>query len=130
MSSKKKTKSSQPDLPENRFINRELSWLEFNERVLDQASDPSLPLLERSKFLAITSSNLDEFVMVRIGSLKMQYLQNAMQRDPSGLTVSEQLASVAIRCHDVIERQYDLFRQSLQTLDDRSRQHTGRPEGL
>ncbi|MEC7680449.1 MAG: RNA degradosome polyphosphate kinase, partial [Planctomycetota bacterium] len=72
---------------ESIFINRELSWLEFNERVLQQAYDSSLPLLERAKFLAITSSNLDEFMMVRAGSLKLQYERNPFLRDPAGLTV-------------------------------------------
>jgi polyphosphate kinase len=103
-------------LPEDRFINRELSWLEFNRRVLDQACDASMPLLERAKFLAITSSNLDEFVMVRIGSLKMQYQQNSMQRDPSGMTVSEQLEAVSGRCHLVNKWQYELFEESLEPL--------------
>ncbi len=115
-SDKKKAKKELPSLPENRFINRELSWLEFNRRVLDQACDASLPLLERAKFLAITSSNLDEFVMVRIGSLKMQYQQNSMQRDPSGMTVSEQLEAVSSRCQLVTQWQYDLFRQSIEPL--------------
>ncbi|MFK8114612.1 MAG: polyphosphate kinase 1 [Rubripirellula sp.] len=106
----KKPKRKQSDaLPEDRFINRELSWLEFNERVLDQAADASLPLLERAKFLAITSSNLDEFVMVRIGSLKMQYQRNSMSRDPSGRTVGEQLHAVANRCRTIVSREYDVF---------------------
>lgn len=111
-----KKKDRTPALPIERFINRELSWLEFNERVLGQASDTALPLLERAKFLAITSSNLDEFVMVRIGSLKMQYAQNAMQRDPSRMTVSQQLEAVASRCHDIVSRQYELFLDSLEPL--------------
>ncbi|KAA1260369.1 Polyphosphate kinase [Rubripirellula obstinata] len=116
VSEKKKAKQEPAPLPEDRFINRELSWLEFNRRVLDQACDSSLPLLERAKFLAITSSNLDEFVMVRIGSLKMQYQQNSMQRDPSGMTVSEQLEAVSSRCQLVTQWQYDLFRESLEPL--------------
>jgi polyphosphate kinase len=83
-----------PELPADRFVNRELSWLEFNRRVLDQAADTSLPLLERAKFLAITSSNLDEFVMVRVGSLRMQYERNAMVLDPTGMTPGEQLQAI------------------------------------
>ena len=92
---KQKTKSPLDEpLPEGRYINRELSWLEFNKRVLEQAADDDLPLLERAKFLAITSSNLDEFVMVRVGGLKLQYLRNAQQRDPAGLTIADQLNEV------------------------------------
>ncbi len=102
------------ELPKDRFINRELSWLEFNQRVLDQAADTSLPLLERAKFLAITSSNLDEFVMVRIGSLKMQYERNSMVRDISGMSVSEQLQAVASRCRAIVARQYDVLKTSLE----------------
>ncbi|TWT53107.1 Polyphosphate kinase [Rubripirellula amarantea] len=121
---KKKAKASSQPLPADRFINRELSWLEFNERVLNQAADVSLPLLERAKFLAITSSNLDEFVMVRIGSLKMQYAQNTMLRDASGMTVSEQLEAVSSRCHDIVARQYELYRSSLEPmLRDASIEH-------
>ena len=67
------------ELPENRYLNRELSWLDFNSRVLALAADPSLPLLERAKFLAIFSSNLDEFYMVRVAGLK--------RRDEMGLSV-------------------------------------------
>lgn len=102
------------ELPKDRFINRELSWLEFNERVLDQAADAAIPLLERAKFLAITSSNLDEFVMVRVGSLKMQYQRNAMVRDPSGMTVAEQLQAVASRCRQIVDRQYKVLRGALE----------------
>jgi polyphosphate kinase len=103
-------------LPEDRFINRELSWLEFNQRVLDQAADPAIPLLERAKFLAITSSNLDEFTMVRIGSLKLQLRQNSLVRDPSGLTVAQQLESVAARCGHMVAKQYAVLRDSLEPL--------------
>ena len=110
MNAKPKQKTAAPqNLPADRFINRELSWLEFNQRVLEQAADTSLPLLERAKFLAITSSNLDEFMMVRVGSLKMQYARNALVRDPSGRTVSEQLQAVSARCQEITERQYQLL---------------------
>ena len=71
---------AQPEpLPEDRYLNRELSWLDFNARVLALAADPSLPLLERAKFLAIFASNLDEFYMVRVAGLK--------RRDEMGLSV-------------------------------------------
>jgi len=112
-STKKSTKAS-TDLPAARFVNRELGWLEFNARVLDQATDASLPLLERVKFLAITGSNLDEFVMVRVGGLKLQYERNSLVRDPVGLTISEQLQAVMSRCHVLMMRQSDHFREELE----------------
>lgn len=115
--SNQKTASHESDqLPGDRFINRELSWLEFNERVLDQAADPSMPLLERAKFLAISSSNLDEFMMVRVGSLQMQYQRNSMVRDASGLTVGEQLIAVAHRCEVFANRQYSILSEDLEPL--------------
>jgi len=101
-------------LPQDRFINRELSWLAFNERVLDQAADDAIPLLERAKFLAITSSNLDEFTMVRVGSLKLQYHRRSMVRDPSGMSVAEQLQAIGRRAGAMVHRQYELLRQSLE----------------
>ncbi len=101
-------------LPANRFINRELGWLEFNERVLDQAADSTRPLLERVKFVAITGSNLDEFMMVRVGSLKLQFQRNPMVRDPAGLTVPEQLQAVSDRCRRMVARQYQILLHSLE----------------
>jgi polyphosphate kinase len=109
-----KSTPSSKSLPANRFINRELGWLEFNERVLDQAADPSRPLLEQVKFLAITGSNLDEFMMVRVGSLKLQFERNPMVRDPAGLTVPEQLQAVSDRCRRLVTRQYKLLLQDLE----------------
>lgn len=81
------------------FINRELSWIAFNERVLGLALDPETPLLERLKFLAITSSNFDEFFMVRIGELQLLLGQGIDKKDHSGLTVRGQIAAVAARAH-------------------------------
>ena len=101
-------------LPPDRFMNRELGWLEFNQRVLEQAADDSVPLLERAKFLAITGSNLDEFVMVRVGGLKLQFENNALVTDPAGLTVGEQLQAVSKRCHSLVERQHELLRESIE----------------
>ncbi len=101
-------------LPEDRFINRELSWLEFNQRVLEQAADEEVPLLERAKFLAITSSNLDEFMMVRVGGLKLQHQRNAQQRDPAGLTIAEQLNAVLGKSQMIVEHQYRLMREHLE----------------
>ena len=68
-----------------RYFNRELSWLEFNQRVLDEACDPVHPLLERLKFLAITGSNLDEFFMVRVGGLQILRNRGVTKRDPAGM---------------------------------------------
>lgn len=101
-------------LPPDRFMNRELGWLEFNQRVLEQAADESVPLLERAKFLAITASNLDEFVMVRIGGLKLQFERNSLVTDPAGLTVGEQLQAVSQRCHALVSRQHQLLRERIE----------------
>ncbi len=98
----------------SRFINRELSWLEFNQRVLEHAESPDQPLLERAKFLAITGSNLDEFCMVRVGGLKMQYQRNPMVRDPAGLTIGEQLHAVSERCHRLQCDQYRILNELLE----------------
>ncbi|MDX1948549.1 MAG: polyphosphate kinase 1 [Pirellulaceae bacterium] len=92
-----------------RFFSRELSWLEFNQRVLDEALDESLPLLERLKFLAITSSNLDEFFMVRVGGLRILAEQKITTPDPSGLTPTEQLAAVSRRAHEMVHQQQTCF---------------------
>ncbi|MCU0608231.1 MAG: polyphosphate kinase 1 [Chitinispirillaceae bacterium] len=79
------------------LLNRELSWMEFNQRVLDCAQDPKTPLLERLKFLAITASNLDEFFMVRVGELQLLTEQRVNKRDPAGMTPADQLAAISAR---------------------------------
>lgn len=96
------------------FINRELSWLNFNQRVLDQSADASVPLLERAKFLAITCSNLDEFFMVRVGGLQLQQKANAASTDHSGLTVSEQLSAIYERTAEMVREQYRIFCDDLE----------------
>jgi polyphosphate kinase len=95
------------------FINRELSWLEFNQRVLDIALDASQPLLERLKFLAITSSNLDEFFQVRVGGLTLQQLAAPRTHDLAGLTPSQQLAAIRKRVLALAEQQYALLNETL-----------------
>lgn len=92
-----------------RFFNRELSWLAFNTRVLEEALDAGNPLLERLKFLAIVSSNLDEFFMVRVGGLQLLRDQGRKDRDPAGLTPRQQLAEISRRVHDMVQNQYQCF---------------------
>jgi polyphosphate kinase len=96
-------------LPADRFLNRELSWLDFNARVLELAEDESLPLLERVKFLAIFASNLDEFYMVRIAGLKRRQTTGLTVRSPDGLTIREQLELVTARTQDLVQRHADVF---------------------
>jgi len=91
------------------FFNRELSWLEFNQRVLDEASDSSVPLLERLRFLAITASNLDEFFMVRVGSLRTAIRRHDLGVDPSGMTAVEQLDAVSDSVQCMVQDMYRIF---------------------
>lgn len=104
---KKKTAPATPDAYE--FLNRELSWLEFNQRVLLEACNPKVPLLERLKFLSITASNLDEFCMVRVGGLKMLVAANIRRTDPSGMTPRQQLVAVTRRMRKMVADQYELL---------------------
>src|SRR5580693_4556559 len=89
------------------FINRELSWLEFNQRVLDEALNPKNPLLERVKFFCITSSNLDEFFEVRVAGLKQQIESEVVERSVDGLTATETLRAVTKRVRRLVEDQYN-----------------------
>lgn len=94
---------------EARYINRELSWLEFNQRVLDEAACTENPPLERLKFLAITGSNLDEFFMVRVGGLQQLAEGRTGAPDPAGMTPDEQLAAISERTHRMARDQYALL---------------------
>ena len=100
-------------MPTTPYINRELSWLAFNERVLEEAARTSSPLLERLKFLAITASNLDEFFMVRVGGLQIMKERGQRSKDPSGLTPTQQLEIIRSQAREFIDRQYSLLNNEL-----------------
>ena len=95
------------------FINRELSWLEFNHRVLEEALDPQTPLLERVKFFVIVSSNLDEFFEVRVAGIKQQIESEVVERSMDGLTASETLRAIVKRVRRMVEAQYACWREEL-----------------
>lgn len=95
------------------YFNRELSWLEFNSRVLHEACDPRTPLLERLKFLAIFSSNLDEYFMVRVAALKEQVEAKVNKLTPDGRTPQEQLEAISQRLRPIVAQQHQHFEQVL-----------------
>lgn len=95
------------------FINRELSWLEFNQRVLDEAASEGVPLMDRLFFLTVTGSNLDEFFMVRVGGLELLRLAGVRKRDAAGLTPVKQLALMSQRVKRMVDEQYALYRGAL-----------------
>ena len=97
----------------NPFINRELSWLEFNGRVLEEAADRTLPLVERLKFLAIVSNNLDEFFMVRVAGLQRQAEAGGEKTDPAGMDASDQLARIRAQTIALQRRQYALLEREI-----------------
>ncbi|WP_425174245.1 RNA degradosome polyphosphate kinase [Mycobacterium sp.] len=103
------TATMEDELPEHRYLNRELSWLDFNARVLALAADPSLPLLERAKFLAIFSSNLDEFYMVRVAGLKRRDEMGLSVRSADGLTPREQLRHIGEQTQQIANRHAHVF---------------------
>nr|WP_301546692.1 RNA degradosome polyphosphate kinase [Gordonia sp. X0973] len=106
------------DLPADRYLNRELSWLDFNSRVLALAEDTSLPLLERAKFLAIFTSNLDEFFMVRVAGLKRRDETGLSVRSADGLSPREQLSRIAARTQSIATRQARVFNESVKPALD------------
>ncbi len=95
------------------YTNRELSWLSFNERVLDEAHDPENPLLERLNFLGITQSNVDEFFMVRVASLHKLAAADIQSLDSSGMTPQQQIDAINIREHEAVDKRYSTFNRSL-----------------
>jgi polyphosphate kinase len=104
-----------PEFPQEHYLNRELSWLEFNARVLEEAADPSNPVLERIKFLSIVSSNLDEFFEVRVAGLQEQLYAGLEPQDfpADGLAPTEQLARIDQRAHRLVADQYRLLHEEL-----------------
>ena len=89
-----------------KFFNRELSWIEFNQRVMNEAFREELPLLERFKFLSITSSNFDEFFMVRVAGIKRTILNKARYNCPSGISAHELFQQISQTTHELIDKQY------------------------
>jgi polyphosphate kinase len=108
-----KANSHDESLKPSHFLNRELSWLEFNQRVLGEALDSANPLLERVKFFCITSSNLDEFFEVRVAGLKQQVESEAVQRSVDGLTASETLRALNRKVRAMVSEQYRCWREEL-----------------
>lgn len=104
-----KTNYSKPEY----FYNRELSWILFNERVLDEAKDRNIPLFDRLKFLSITSSNLDEFFMIRVASLKDMVQVNYTKKDLAGMTPQEQVTAISQKAHYFVQDQYETYNHSL-----------------
>src|SRR5688572_14058477 len=102
------------------YINRELSWLEFNQRVLDEALDKSNPLLERVKFFCIVSSNLDEFFEVRVAGIKQQMESEMVERSVDGLTATETFRAINRRIRRLVEQQYACWRDQLRPALARS----------
>src|SRR5207253_8257299 len=98
--------------PKN-FINRELSWLAFNQRVLEEAQDPAQPLIERVKFLTIFSSNLDEFFEIRVAGIKQQIESETSDLGPDGLSPTETFNSIQRVAHEMVATEYALWRDEL-----------------
>ncbi|MEI7721844.1 MAG: polyphosphate kinase 1, partial [Verrucomicrobiota bacterium] len=107
-------------LDSSSYLNRELSWLEFNQRVLEEAQDPTQPLLERLKFLTIVSSNLDEFFEIRVAALKQLVETRSDVHGPDGLRPPETLAAIRTRVLKLFTDQYSLLENTL--LPELSRQ--------
>jgi polyphosphate kinase len=101
------------ELPDDRFADRELSWLSFNERVLSLAEDPHLPLLERVRFAAIFASNLDEYFMVRVAGLKRRIATGLAVTSASGMSPRQTLDAISARAHELMDRHAGLFEQTL-----------------
>src|SRR6478736_10454803 len=104
---------SEEDLPDDRFLDREISWLQFNERVLQLADDDTIPLLERARYLSIFASNLDEFFMVRVAGLKRRIATGLALRSASGLEPREVLEQISLVAHELMWMHADTFEKSV-----------------
>ena len=102
-----------PDMPRSRFVDRELSWLAFNQRVLELGEDPSTPLLERANFLAIFSSNLDEFFMVRVAGLKRRIATGLAVPTPAGVPPQVALDTIRSKAYELQKRHAAIFNDSV-----------------
>jgi polyphosphate kinase len=109
---------AEPQAPEPRYFNRELSWLAFNRRVLEEASNPKHPLLERLRFLSISASNLDEFYMVRVAGLKAHQMLAVEDLSMDGLTPTQQLNAIAVAADQLVAQQHDAWATLRASLEE------------
>ncbi|MGN6057879.1 MAG: RNA degradosome polyphosphate kinase, partial [Sphingomicrobium sp.] len=109
--------AAEPQAAEPRYFNRELSWLAFNRRVLEEACNPKHPLLERVRFLSISANNLDEFFMVRVAGLKAHQSMGVEELSPEGLTVAQQLAAIIAEADRLVTSQHEVWAQLQADLD-------------
>src|SRR6478752_5065807 len=98
------------------FINRELSWLEFNRRVLEEAQDPTQPLIERVKFMTIFSNNLDEFFEIRVAGIKQQIQSETSDVGPDGMSPTATFEAIERRVHEMVAQQYKLWNKDIEPL--------------
>ena len=115
---------------QNLLLDRDLAWLEFNRRVLKEAKDPTVPLLERVKFLAIFSSNLDEFFMVRVAGLKRRLYNKQQSPDPEDADVASALSAISQRAHELTEEQHLCFLNTVLPQLTAEGIHLVRPEEM